>query len=441
MNTIAAAVGKLFRALFIKHTVVCPFCFRHVSVAKGDCCPGKSVWWERSHGRAEEDCPSFKNKIELPYEVFDHELFPIVVIGGKAAGKTVYLSALDQCLSNLNWGDFWDVRKLSLENDPFDGIRGQIFQPPHQFPGSTESEADHWPLLVSVTLKQKPVRLRGWSHNIPRARWKKLLLCFTDPAGEHFNWTPKSKKELLRRYPVLRGHVKAVVALMDPSEVEKWKDKLLSYRMVSNEERAQTRATAVQAIRLLQKMPDRANIPIAVCLMKLDELVGRPLDDSERLDDSVFLFGPAHDTYNGESGRLSVPELMRIDHAIRRKLWEQVLPEIFIELGINVQGIRGPDTLCKLWNERNLIKSNYKYNAFFAVSSIGQGATEIQQGIDGRKILALKSLAKRPPIPFRVWDPLLWILWQYGYVGGTDKHNIIDSEGEDAQLAKDRRTA
>ena len=286
---------------------VCPFCFSHISIEKGECCP-------------EESCLSKEKKIPIPDQVFDHELFPIVVVGGTGTGKTAYLTALAWAIENDKfWGQFWEVKKISFKPDPFDGLVGQMFNSPYKFPEPTETEADHWPLLISIKPLKWAWTLKRWILDFPHIIPQKILLCFTDPAGEHCNLTATTTKDLFFKYPVLRGHTKALIALMDPLEVPKWENKLLKYRGLSLYGSRATITTSINCIH--QTMPDSKKLPIAVCLTKLDELV----DDDSRLDpadriksdgDGLFNFGHDYDTYKGENGRLSSYELEKIDHEI-----------------------------------------------------------------------------------------------------------------------------
>ena len=380
--------------------VLCPFCYNEVEASRGKCCP--------NDGKG-NPCPSNKNNIPFPPEVFDHEPFPIIVVGGQDAGKSVYLSALAWRL-NLQriWGAFWSVKEVSYSGNRFDDIIGDMFHDqPYKFPDPTKPEDLTLPLLFSVTFKRWS--LHPCPSGLPRVFEKRLLVCFTDPAGEHFRLSAKNSKELKEKYPILQGHAKAAIAIMDPSEVnDDWRNQLSRYRGATKKDRGE----AAESLASLSLMParERRNLPVAICLAKLDELTGEgsPLSQEERFDESgCFRIGDKCDTFRKVAGKISLPDLEWIDKTTRGKLFDKQNHAIFDSLGIPLGRISREE----LWSPKTLKNAAFPYHAFFGVSAIGKGKTAIIGG---------KPKLQARPEPFRVLDPFLWILWQHGYVGATE---------------------
>jgi len=67
-------------------------------------------------------------------------------------------------------------------------------------------------------------------------------------------------------------------------------------------------------------------------------------------------------------------------------------------------------------------EDSFKYHSFFAVSALGYD--QFKTDADGKLVQDSTTGAislKNVPKPIRVLDPLLWILWQHGKLGGTWK--------------------
>jgi len=68
------------------------------------------------------------------------------------------------------------------------------------------------------------------------------------------------------------------------------------------------------------------------------------------------------------------------------------------------------------------VESSFRYHAFFASSALGVNPFKLDSnGAPSRDISTGATILKGPPSPLRVLDPLLWILWQHGKLGGLDK--------------------
>ena len=382
--------------------VVCPFCFRKVKVVRGQSCPAttQAIAARKFKGIP---CEGADGGIPIPAASFEgYELFPIVVMGGRDAGKTVYLTALAWALEHMQgWGNFWEVGKIDYKGDPFVKSMGAMFQD-RIFPSMTQSEGKHYPLLRTLRMRRHP-----W---IPR--WmgeRKLLLCFTDPAGENFHYEEKNAGELQKKYPVLNGHAKGAIAVMDPVEVNsQWAAKLDAYRGSTS----RNRSRASDSLSALRLTGGQTKVPVAVCLVKFDELMGKtsPLPASEQIAcEGVFRMDGC-DTYQKEPGRFSWRDMQRGDQLLRSTFYERSNDMMFTSLGVAIPEERnGPEVL---WSEATLKDASFRYHAFFGVSATGLGNTKIQMMGGGRKV----ALGEDPPKPFRVLDPLLWILWQHGYL-------------------------
>ena len=283
------------------------------------------------------------------------------------------------------------------------------------------------PLLISVTLKKWDMAKLDFPWNIHRIRKSKILLCFTDPAGEDFRL--RDAEKLLDKYPVFREHAKAIITLMDPSEILNWQEKLLKYR----KEEKTNRATAAGSILNMHQIPN-TRIPIAICITKLDELDDVESDNDDKTDKSKKLklleeikkhlpelnkdllqIDDDHETHGNIRGKLStkqLEDLEDIDKAIRDTLWEHGYREIFVNLGINTQEL-GATNQGEELSKRKAVQ--FPYHVFLVMSSLGKDKMSDSEN-NGKWVFNGNN-----PEPYRVWDPILWILWQYGYLGNTGK--------------------
>lgn len=383
--------------------VLCPFCFNKIVVGKGTWCPIVG-------------CPSNKNKIVLPDEVFTHKPFPIMVVGGSNAGKTVFLSALaSQLINSKFWSSLWDVKMIHYNGNEFYDRIGNLFTQPYQLPNSTETEDTTLPLLFSVTFRG--MSFKKTPLGFPRFFPTKLLINFTDPAGEHFVLSNENQKTAKGKYRILNGHIKAALAIMDPIEVNDNWSKFLSKNRIKKEEIGGKKiVSASAALEMLSLIPKktRRNLPLALCLTKLDEITG---ENTLLREDSIpaidcFCMGEEHDTYRLDLGKISIPELEGIDKTLRSIFFKNRCNHIFNSIGISTTQISNEENPTELWDANVLKKAAFRYHAFFGVSSLGCV-----------RILNDATLDK-PPMPFRVLDPFLWILWQYGYLGATTKKTL-----------------
>lgn len=384
--------------------VLCPFCFNKISVEKGVCCPI-------------DGCPSKKNNIVLPEEVFTHKPFPIMVVGGKNSGKTVFLSALAyQLINSKFWGNFWDAKMIHYKKNNFDETIGKLFTHPYELPASTQKEGHKLPLLFSVTFKE--LSFKKTPLGFPRVLPTKLLVNFTDPAGEHFRLSTDNTESAKEQYKILKGHAKSAIAIMDPIEVnENWNEILSGKRITKIEEKGIVSAS--NALEMLTLMPKNTcrNLPLAICLTKLDEIVGSALKEQEISGIDFFSLGEEHNTYRQESGKISIPELEGVDKTIRRVLFKNRCNHIFNSIGIPIPQVKNEENPTEIWDFKTLTKATFRYHAFFGVSSLGRVSLNPSKDENGNET----KQADKQPEPFRVLDPLLWILWQYGYIGATTK--------------------
>ena len=228
--------------------------------------------------------------------------------------------------------------------------------------------------------------------------------------------------ELKRKYPVLHGNAKAAIALMDPIEVnDEWQELLWQYR--GDDHRAD-RGKVSESLAALSLMPlgERNKLPVAVCLDKLDELIGEgsPLQPKQIFpEEGCFRIGSYGDTFNKTPGKISLPDLDAIDTTIRRVLYENACNHIFNSMGIPTaisKNEKFEPRYEELGARKTLLKAAFKYHAFFGVSALGQGKTK-EIYYEGRR----KRVLSAEPEPFRVLDPLLWIFWQYGFLSSTDE--------------------
>lgn len=122
----------------------------------------------------------------------------------------------------------------------------------------------------------------------------------------------------------------------------------------------------------------RSSVPLALCVSKLDMLPG---------DVNQF-----HDSDRSVEGKVMLCDIANNSDA--------------------VQALIGGTELV------NNIKGSFRYTSFFAASALG---------IDPFESLGVLKVGF--PQPRCVLDPLLWLLWQHGYVGGIDKRKATLKRG------------
>ncbi|MBQ7176285.1 MAG: hypothetical protein IJS08_02630 [Victivallales bacterium] len=364
-----SASGAFTEGNLMEKKLVCPFCYTKQLLREKSPCPN-------------EHCYSFIKKIGMPKEVFTHKLFPIAIVGASSSGKSHFLAALRHCLTKgdgARWGEgikngYWEWAFVEYSNsanddasvdNPYIGYEKRLFID-HRTLASTRRDDEHPPLLLSLKYLHPCKRLFDDPWFVKRS----LLVAITDTAGEHV------QEELIGKmddnYPVLK-RIKGIIIMLERDKAEEANSLLADFK------------------RDTRKM----EIPTALCLSKIDEL---PHHNEE------FPTAWLNDRFNTNisiPGRLVLPDIENNSNEVSK--WMEA---------------RGD-----LQETANNFKHSFKYHAFFAVSALGRDPFSTDS--DGRPVVDPSNGAlvlKGTPKPLRVMDPLLWILWQYGQLGGIEKN-------------------
>lgn len=355
--------------------ITCPFCLHRISPepitssSGGMLCP-------------RDECESHKRQIPLPKEAFDYDVFPIAIVGASSSGKTYFLTALmNEFISKPMWdGDYWRIEMVhyakDMEHESADNRFVKhwrdLFR--NKTPLSNTQTGEYLsPLILSVTYSKE----RKWTFHEP-FRKRKQLLVFHDVPGE-FTTSDDARMALSSRYGAL-GAAKGVIVLVEPRELP-----LLGSQLVANRKIPQNFASgggfAFDAINGLRVAKQHGK-PVAVCLSKSDLF----LDVPSVIERDAHLVQYKL-TNVSTAGALNLADISEVAADVRN---------IFERLG-------GGDLLSR-------IDSSFRYSSLFAVSSLGEDVVD-----------AFTNTFKRDAIirPIRVMDPILWMLWQHGMLGGV----------------------
>ena len=355
--------------------ITCPFCLHKVSPepitssSGGMLCP-------------RDECESHKRQIPLPKEALDHDVFPIAIVGASSSGKTYFLTALmNEFISKPMWdGDYWRIEMVhyakDMEHESVDNRFVKhwrdLFR--NKTPLSNTQTGEYLsPLILSVTYSKE----RKWTFREPY-RKKKQLLVFHDVPGE-FTTSDDARMALSSRYGAL-GAAKGVIVLVEPRELS-----LLGSQLVANRKIAQNLSSgggfAFDAINGLRVAKQHGK-PVAVCLSKSDLFINvhSVIEPDAHLVQYKL-------TNVSTAGALNLADISEVASDVRN---------IFERLG-------GGDLLSR-------IDSSFRYSSLFAVSSLGEDVVD-----------AFTNTFKRDATirPIRVMDPIFWILWQHGLLGGA----------------------
>ena len=359
--------------------ITCPFCLHRISPepitssSGGMLCP-------------RDECESHKRQIPLPKEAFDHDVFPIAIVGASSSGKTYFLTALmNEFISKPMWdGDYWRIEMVhyakDMNNEGDDNRFVRHWKNLFRFKNMlrpTEPGEYLSPLILSVTYSKD----RKWTFRREPYRKKKQLLVFHDVPGE-FTTSDEARMALSSRYGAL-GKAKGIIVLVEPGELS-----LLGSQLVANRRTPRDllgmRAFAFDAIEGLRVAKQHGK-PVAVCLSKSDMF----LDLHSVIEQDAHIVQYKL-TNVSTAGALNLLDVSEVASDVRN---------IFERLG-------GGDLLSR-------IDSSFRYSSLFAVSSLGENVMEL--GEDDKLKFKRDAVIR----PIRVMDPILWMLWQYGLLGGV----------------------
>lgn len=379
-----------------KETIVCPFCFSDCEVKDGSC----------------KNCKSL-----IPPEALTSRLFPIAVVGPSGAGKTHFLTVLAHLLcEGALWPSYWTTTRVIRRVEggqtggarrtaspdefvnweeklyPQRGARGTIL-------GQTDARSEAEPplsLVIHLSYSKSAVnRVKE-----PYSK-KDVLLAFTDTAGEdltRMGWDAVSKK-----YPIFgRKLANGLIALINPTQLATIRDECnggssaLKNRYEQSGLKLSAFATLQSVLSISEIRKSMKRKPIAVCLTKTDALCAvDKLDQQDILASSQDIVARTV----VDEGRISLADLRNLSEAT-----EVYLAEMDGDAGFR-DGRPAPDGISGS-------AKFFKYRAFFATDALGPTIQTARLTPEGSRMFT------GVPVPRRILDPLLWVLWQYGLVGG-----------------------
>lgn len=312
-------------------------------------------------------CPHCHN--ELPFQFGQLDDCSIAMIGAKSAGKTNYIGVLIHELQQRVCAQF---------NGSISACDDQTTNRYH---------SDYWsPLFRHKTVIDETVSARSrievryplvYRLNIAKRVWgrtqRKIVgLTFFDTAGEDLDSTDTIATEA-RYIASARG----VIMLLDPLQLRQVRDELAGTLPLppENDQQGEIVRRATDLIRRTNNLraSDKIKMPIAIVFSKMDAL--------RAILNEPILFRNSH-----HNGYLDLNEIDQTHYLLRA----------YIER----------------WAGQNLIaqlNESYEHWRFFGLSALGN----MPQG----RILS-QGIA-----PFRVEDPVLWLLHMNGIVNGQRLHH------------------
>jgi len=385
--------------MFGQKKPICPFCFSDCEVSDVEHYCGK--------------CHSF-----IPKEVLTSRLFPIAVVGSSAAGKTHFLTVLAHLLcEGVVWPSFWTVTRIirhaddsisrsanDESDDEFVNCEEKLY--PQQAASGmilkqTEPPSEAAPplsLVIHISYE------KGFANRMKEPYHKQdVLLAFTDTAGEDFLRTDMRWEDVGRKYPIIgRELAEGLIALLNPMQLSSVRNECQSANPALKKSYEQS-GLSLSASVMLQKVLSKREIrnsmkmkPLAVCLSKTDALVA-----INKLDVQDYLAGTADIVCHAgkDEGCIQLQELQDLSTRTEAYLAEMDGDDGYQEGHPKDGGISAAARF-------------FKYRSFFATDALGPA---IQTA---RLVNSDDRMFSGMPVPRRVLDPLLWILWQHGLVGG-----------------------
>ncbi|MBP5510344.1 MAG: hypothetical protein J6Z49_05450 [Kiritimatiellae bacterium] len=352
----------------------------------------------------------------------DSVLFPIVVVGPSGAGKTHFLTVLAHLLcEGALWPSYWTATRIIRQEEdqetegspatngspdefvnweeklyPSKSGKGEILG------GTTKRSKEKLPLSLVIHLAYSG----GVANKIKEPyRKRDVLLAFTDTAGEdlvHGEWSEVSKK-----YPILGNKLaEGLIALVNPTQLSTIRDECRDANALRKGKYEQSGlqmsvyATLQSVLSIPEIRKTMKRKPIAVCLTKTDALV-----NLDKLDPQDLLVGSQDIVSRTESdaGLISLSNLELLSEKTEAYMADLDNDNGFREGKPAHDGITGAVNF-------------FKYHAFFATDALGSAIQTARSSRDsqGNEVRMFTG----QPMPRRILDPLLWVLWQHGLVGG-----------------------
>lgn len=308
-------------------------------------------------------CPECHNRI--PKEMVRKKGFIISIIGARSSGKTNYITTLINELMRhgCNLGDM-GITAVNVTDDP-------------KFNTQQRYERDFFDILYRRKTCPPQTDINAQESKIPliyelsNPKKQSIYLVFYDTAGENF-----------ANIKNIAGNVKflnesdAVIFLLDSFEIPYVHDKLglrgnvgLRYNVIVDNVLSHFREGDPKV------RDSHFSKPMALVFSKIDAI----LDNEEKFEDTSIAGMSISNNSNFIYG-------------------DPVSLTDFDSISASIQGALAA------WDENNFIRNisnNYKNAKFFGISALG-GAPDASNNVASIK-------------PYRVLDPLVWILHEFGY--------------------------
>lgn len=297
---------------------------------------------------------------ELPHDITQVDQRIIAIIGGRATGKTHYIASLITRLRNEVAGNF-NMQVRMMGQDTVERWENDFYKP--LFERKTVLQLTQIAAINAQIKSPLMFRFTFTHGGRPRA----LNISFFDSAGEDM----KSLSVMSVEYRYI-SHADAIIFLLDPLQIASVRHQLPTVDAPREDFLASPEHIVNNLRDLFEQQqhlrPDqKITVPIAFTLSKVDTL--GPL-----LDRGSGLLNPSN-----HQGQLDLDDIQGVSTEIATYLSEW----------INSSFLTG-------------IRLGFATYNFFGVSSLGA-----QPGANGH--LAVVS-------PFRVEDPLLWLLYKLGFI-------------------------
>ncbi|MFG2986642.1 hypothetical protein ACGFYQ_36280 [Streptomyces sp. NPDC048258] len=310
-------------------------------------------------------CPVCHSELPVQFGMVDNRL--IALVGPKASGKTVYMTVLLHEVRN-RVGEAYGAALMGLDDSTMrrysSDYEDRLYRDNQMFPGTqtastTLNRVD--PLVFRFGMRRRTLLGERPQHTV---------LSFFDTAGEDFS--SRESVELNTRY--LTG-ADGIVLLLDPLQMPGARDNALPGTPLPGTEGLDTPINVLSRVTSMLLAPragrsaQKIDTPIAVVFSKMDAFwhlldAGSPLRD-----------------YAPPRGRFDVGDSLSVHEEVRRLLkdWD----------GVPID---------------HLLDNHYGRYRYFGVSALGRNPTP-----DAR-------VAPTGIQPYRVADPLLWLLSEFGSV-------------------------
>lgn len=309
-------------------------------------------------------CPHCHNW--LPNEMIYEGAEIISIIGAPSSGKTVYFTALIKTLQNYGFKLGLSVRAKDEAQNPnertsviYSGLKGMLFDDGY-LPPQTPKCDYVIPLIFRLT---SSVEAGKYNKND-----RHIYLVFYDTAGESFT----DIESLTSNVKYLKES-SGIILLLDPFSVKSLNNMFKQAGIVSGESRGDIAEVLTQLLGSVDNDKSLRNKPVAVTFSKIDAVV----NGLEQIGESAI---PGIDLLRDSSfirtNKFSIHEIDQISEALKKYCVDKWgIGQIMQDVGTAFM--------------------NYK---LFGISSLGAAPND--------------SLRVSDVKPYRVLDPLVWILTQ-----------------------------